>query len=119
MSDYHILTSDRYGNSYQVVFHVPIPDQANQAGYSYRTALVEWQGGSSNITSRIPNPGTELTQLQSGELFEEIRIFFSVPAETLLEKRNRLDAMFANVVSDTQARLQAILGYWGYSHDVS
>ena len=24
MSNYHILTADKYGNSYRVVFHVPV-----------------------------------------------------------------------------------------------
>ena len=45
MADYHILSSDKYGNAFQVVFHIPVPDQTNLVGYAYRDAIVEWQGG--------------------------------------------------------------------------
>jgi hypothetical protein len=120
MSNYHILTGDRYGNQYQVVFHIPVPDMTNEVGYSYRTAIVEWQGGASNIASSVPFiSGDELTQLQSGELYEVSESFNSNPNETLAQKRDRLDARYAALVTATQADFQDILGYWGYSRNVA
>jgi len=66
MSDYHILAGDRYGNSYRVVFHIPVPDLTNEIGVNYRTAIVEWQGGAVAIVSSVPFiEGSELTQLQA------------------------------------------------------
>ena len=119
MSDYHILQADRYGNAYSVVFHVPVPDQDNEVTYSYRTAIVEWQGGAVGISSQVPFiSGAELTQLQAGELYEVARIFNSNPNESLAQKRDKLDVMFVDIVTATQADFQDKLGYWGYDRDV-
>ena len=119
MSDYHILTGDKYGNAYTVVFHVPVPDTLNTVDVNYRTALVEWQGGATEISSQVPFiSGSEMTELQAGQLYEVSRSFNSNPNETLPQKRARLDVMFAEVVSEVQADFQDILGYWGYSRDV-
>jgi len=119
MSDYHILSADRYANAYSVVFHVPVPDQDNEVAYSYRTAIVEWQGGAVAIISKVPFiSGGELTQLQAGELYEVSRTFNSNPNETLVQKRDKLDIMFADVVAETQEDFQDKLGYWGYDRDV-
>ena len=119
MSDYHILQSDKYGNRFSVVFHVPVPDIDNEVNYSYRTAVVEMQGGAANIASSVPFiSGAELTQLQAGELYEVSGHFNSNPGETLAQKRDKLDIMFAEIITETQADLQDVLGYWGYNRDV-
>lgn len=119
MSDYHILEADQYGNSFRVVFHVPVPNQTNEVSYNYRTAIVEWQGGAENVQSAVPFiSGAELTQLQAGELYEVAESFNSNPTETLAQKRDKLDARFAAVVSDVQSDFQDRLGFWGYSRDV-
>ena len=117
MANYHILQADRYGNSYTVVMHFPVPDAENEVGTNYRTAIVEYQGGAP-IKSVLPNPGTEQAQLDAGELYEQVYTFNSNPTETLLEKRGRLDEMFNDNRADVQGDLAKILGYWGYSRDV-
>lgn len=120
MSNYHILSADKYGNSFSVVFHVPVPDQNNDVSYSYRTAIVEWQGGAVNINSSVPFiSGAELIQLQAGELYEVQETFSSNPNEVLAQKRDKLDSRYAEVVIEVQADFQDCLGYWGYSRDVS
>ena len=119
MSDYHILAADKYGNSFSVVFHIPVPDTTNEVSYSYRTAIVEWQGGATEIASRVPFiSGAEETQLQAGELYEVGDKFNSNPGETLAQKRTRLDAIFTARVTEIQADFQDVLGYWGYDRDV-
>ena len=121
MSNYHILTADRYGNSYRVVFHVPVAAANNEVDYPYRTAIVEWQVNAEQPTVQSSVPfieGTELTQLQAGELYEVVETFNSNPNETLAQKRARLDARYADVVTEQQAELQKVLGYWGFSRDV-
>lgn len=62
MADYHALYADANANRFRIVMHFPVPDQLNQAGVNYRTAIVEYRGGAP-ITSRLPNIGAEQTQL--------------------------------------------------------
>lgn len=119
MSHYHVLNADENANRFKVVFHIPIPNGTNLAGYSVRTAVVEFQGGTVNIGSEVPFiAGTELAQLQAGELYEIARYLNSNPGETLSEKRERLDTMYTELVPNTQSRLQNMLSYWGYSRSV-
>lgn len=119
MSDYHVLSADEEGNAHSVAMHIPVPDQNNNVSYSYRTALVESLGGAANIESAVPFiSGAELTQLQAGELYEEVVEFPSNPGQDLASKRDALDAMFSSQVTETQAMLQNKLGFWGYSRDV-
>jgi len=94
MADYHILSADEYGNRFRVVMHFPVADQVNDASYSYRTAIVEWQGGAP-VQSILPNPGTEQAQMDAGELYEQSYEFSSHPGETLAQKRAKLDALYA------------------------
>lgn len=117
MSDYHILAADKYGNKYDVVMHFPVAEVNNEVDVSYRTAIVEWQGGAP-IQSVLINPGLEQAQLDAGELYERVYPFNSNPGETLVDKRNRLDVMYADNLSDIQAELQKVLGYWGYGRNV-
>ena len=120
MADYHILASDTYGNRYQVVFHIPVPDLTNHIDVSYRSAMIEWRGGASEIASQVPFiSGAELTRMQAGELYEVSRSFNSNPGETLIQKQNKLDVMFNEIKAEVQSDFQDILGYWGYSRDVS
>lgn len=117
MSDYHILSGDEAANAYVVIFHVSVPDVANEVGVNYRAAILEYQG--EPIVSRVPFiSGAELIQLEAGELYEVSRSYASNPLMDLAAKRDELDAMYAQVVIDTQDTLQKRLGYWGYSRDV-
>lgn len=118
MSDCHILAGDKYGNRYRVVFHIPVPDQVNAVGVSYRMALVQYLGGATEIKSEIPELGTELTQLQAGELVEYGESFYSNPNETLAQKQVKLDARFNEVKNEVLQDWQDVLSYWGYSRDV-
>ena len=117
MSNYHIIQADTQGNRFTVVMHIPIPNQTNEVGVNYRTAVVEYQGGAP-ISSVLPSIGSEQTQLDAGELVERVYPFYSNPNETLLQKRDRLDTMFGEKVTEVQGELQKVLSYWGYSRDV-
>lgn len=117
MSNYHILAADKYANKFNVVFHLAVPDQLNEAGLNYQAAIVEWQGGAP-IQSVLPSIGGEQTQLDSGALYEAMEEFHSNPNETLIEKRDRLDTRFGELQTEKQAELQKVLSYWGYNRDV-
>jgi len=81
--------------------------------------MVERQGGAEDITSTVPFiGGTELAELQAGQLYEATRTFHSNPGETLVQKRARLDIIFGDVVTEERGVFEKRLGYWGYSRDV-
>ena len=114
MADYHILAGDRYANAFTVIFHIPVPDQTNEAAVNYRVAVVEWQGGAANIISQVPGIGSELTQLQAGELYEVSERFNSNPNETPAQKQARLDVRWAEIRTEEATRLEKVLSYWGF-----
>ena len=119
MSDYHILSADEYGNKFNIIMHVPVPDVDNDVGMSYRIAIVQFQGGAP-IASSLPwITGTEQTALDSGEIIESSIQFNSNPTQTLPEKRDALDMIYAQTVTELQSKLSKQLQYWSYDRDVS
>lgn len=118
MADYHILAADRYGNSFQVVMHFPVPDQTNEAAVNYRLAIVQWQGGAP-IQSILTDIGAEQTQLDAGELYERAYSFHSNPGETQPQKQARLDTMWDEKRIEIQASLVKVLSYWGFNRTIS
>ena len=116
--NYHILTTSNDGNAITVVAHFPVPDTNNQIGINYRTALIQSLGGSQ--TSSVPFiTEQEQAQLDAGELHEQSYIFHTWPAETTLQKRDRLDALWPIQRDRVLAELTFRLSYWGYSRDVT
>lgn len=122
MADYHVLNTDRSGNALRVVFHIPVPDVTNDASYSIRTALVEWQGGGTDptvIQSACPFIGAaELTAMQAGQVYEMVVELASNPGEDLTAKQARLDAQHAAQVTAAQALITTALQYWGYERNI-
>lgn len=121
MSNYHVISGSPDGNTYQVVFHIPIPDILNDVGVSYRTALSQML----QLTPTTYPPSivkfitpTEQAQLDAGELYEYSEQFETNPGMTLIQKRDALDTRYNELVSIVQARLQNVLRYWGFSRDV-
>ena len=118
MADYHVLNTDESGNALRVVFHIAVPAVTNDAGYSIRTALVEWLGGGEDptvIQSVCPFiTGAELTQMQAGEVYEMVVSLASRPGEDLAVKQARLDLEHAAKVTEAQALITTVLQYWGY-----
>lgn len=117
MADYHILSADKYGNAFQVVFHFPVPDQTNEANVNYRTAIVQYQGGAP-IQSILTDPGAEQTQLDAGEIYERSYTFNSNPNETPAQKQAKLDALWGTKNSEVQDELQKVLSYWGFERTI-
>jgi hypothetical protein len=115
MSNYHILAADEAANKYTVVFHVPVPDTTNLVGVNYRTIVSTLFSGESAYP--LIDAG-EQAQLDSGELFETTRPYYSRPDQDLAAKRDELDVMYAQVVSEEQADFADKYGYWGYSRNV-
>ena len=122
MADYHVMGTDKAGNSMRVAFHIAIPATTNDAGKTYQDALVELLTGSidgSSISSAVPDIDTaELTQMQNGEIFEKVVELDSNPAENYPTKQARLDAKYSEVAAEVAAELQTRLQYWGYQRNI-
>lgn len=117
MADYHVLTGSRDGNSYQIVAHFPVPSVNNEAGVNYRTAIIQWLGGSQ--PSKCPFvTQSEQDQLNAGALLEQVYTFHTHPAETLQQKGVRLATLYNQQLALVSAELGALLAYWGLSVDV-
>jgi hypothetical protein len=117
MSNYHILTGNRDGNAFTIALHVPIPAQPNEVGIDYRIAFVQMM--QQQTESQVPFITTEeQTQLDSGELVEVTIHFHTYPAETLAQKRTRLDQLYTITAARIIRELQHRLGYWGYSRSI-
>lgn len=120
MSNYHVLNQHQKEHKVSVVFHVPIPDQANFAGVNLRVATKQFlESTVETITSRCPFiDAGELTQLQNGELFEFVDEIDVDNLLTKAERKAQLDARFAAISAIVAARVEKELDFWGFSINV-
>ena len=117
MADYHITSADINGNRLNVVMHFPVPDTTNEAAVSYRTAMVEYQGGAP-IASVLTNIGAEQTALDAGAIFERSYAFNTNPGESPAQKQAKIDAMWAAKRTEEQSQLVHTLSYWGFERTI-
>ena len=117
--NYHILNSKELDQSVMVAFHIPIPNANNAVGTNYRTALAQFRPFT---TSQVPwLTGTEVTQLQCGELCEVVREVEYKVINTDQQKQTAIDAKYTELSSGESSilkKLQAQLKYWGKNRDV-
>lgn len=117
MADYHILQASKNGNVLAVIMHIPIPDTTNLVGTSYHAILAQLQA---TLESAVPSISSEeLNSLRAGELVEAPYRFCTHPAESLSQKRDRLDAVYGTIVGRVQAEWQQRLSCYGYEREVS
>ena len=122
MANYHILEQAADQKTIQVVFHIPIPAAGtNEAGHSWRDAMVLSFGGSGNIQSVLPNISTEEdTKIKAGELLEyQHSLRFSKLNLTPAEKKIEIENAFNNLKTSILAEKQITLAWIGYSGDVT
>ena len=118
MSDYHILQGRPDGNYFTVVFHLPVPDTQNSAGFSYRQAIAaqvdpDWK----SVVPHI-DPAEEAAIL-AGELHEHAWGYDTHPGISLLAKRAELDAKFTSFSTAVIGQLEARFEFYGFDRDVS
>lgn len=118
MSDYHVMHGKDDGNWYQMVCHIPVPNENNAVGFNLRTALTQFLG-TLEETSIVPfiDPA-EVVQLQNGELFELPVEFATNPNESVADARAKMDVKFTQLSITVVNRIRERLKYWGYNRDV-
>lgn len=120
--NYHVLTGREDGNSYSVVFHIPIPNTNNRVAVNYRTALVNSGIGGTTVLPEGNGAGqitsAEKAQVVAGELYEHVEQFDTNPGETANQIRDRIDARYTALVTAIQSRLAGRLAYFGFTRNV-
>jgi len=118
MSDYHLLTGNKSADEFEVIFHIPIPDQMNRIGtVSIRTALKE-DGSISKISTLPWIDPAESDQITNGEIFEKKETFRPDPLSTPTENRNKLDSKFKELNSLIVSYLRNRYAYWRFDRNV-
>ena len=119
MADIHVLAGDglRY---WTLIFHYAVPDQDNNVGVSYRTALVNsGLGGTSQMAEGIGTgqiATAELASLQAGELYEFSLSFLAESGATNnAELLAAIRAQYVRCESPVLNRLRKRLRYYGYT----
>lgn len=124
MANWHALIGDVNGNSYTVVYHVPIPSANNRSGVNYRTALVSSGiGGKTILPDGDGTLGTiaaaEKSSILAGSLFEVVEPFATNPGQNLAALQAAVDARWTalgDVNGAFIAALKARLNYFGGTH---
>jgi hypothetical protein len=124
MANWHALTGTSDGNSFRIVFHLPIPSALNRANVNYRTAVVNsGQGGKTALPDGDGTGGTisaaEKASIVAGALYEHVEDFPTSPGETATALQARIDARFTALSDTTTGRVGQLakeLTYFGYIH---
>ena len=116
--DIHILTQDKDVNTVNVVFHIPVPAVLNEAGISYRNAVVMEAKG--EITSALYNiTPAGLTLLQSGAEIEKAEtVRFSSIYLTNAQRLQQVVDRYNVVKTALIAEKQITLAFMGYNTEV-
>lgn len=119
MADFHVLGGDGLC-FWTIVFHFAVPEQDNDVGVSYRTALVSsGLGGTSQMTEGT-NPGqitpAELVLIQAGEVYEHSLSFLAESGATNnAELLAAVQGEYAKCEDSVLNRLRKRLRYYGYT----
>lgn len=129
MSDYHILQISQsdggMSENISIVFHIPVPDQANKAGVSYRTAIASLIGTDelgNPVVSSVPwleaDFPQEYADIQAGIVYEVSKML-RLPAEwTPIQKQDRIDAYYNTLKGELLAEAQQRFSFWGFNRNV-
>jgi hypothetical protein len=117
MSNCHVKSISPNGRRASVVFHIPIPIEDNNAGVDLRVALSQHIDGS-NFVSAVPWLTTELSKIQSGELYEHSETVAFLAADNNAQKQAKIDARYTALTITILAKARATLMFWGLNRDV-
>ena len=121
MSNYHILQQATNKASVNCIFHIAVPaGGTNEAGKTWRQAIVLDQGGSAEITSQLPGiTQVELDALKAGSLFEvPITVRFSSINLTNVQRKVEIEDAFISESGAIVAQKQITLEWIGYEGDI-
>jgi len=118
MSNWHALKMDKEEDGVRVAFHIPIPDENNSASVNLRIALKQWLEEDLEIGSQVPWITTEITDIQSGALYEHVTNIKFDANLTLAQKRTIIDGKYTTYSTSIVDRIRSEFKFWGMDRDV-
>jgi hypothetical protein len=116
MSNYHVLDMTTKEHEVQVIFHIPIPDENNNANINLRTALTQYK---SQKSSQVPWIGAaELTDMENGLLYEHRETIMFDANLSLAQKRTIIDNRYTVLATSIVSQIRSRLKFWGMDRDV-
>lgn len=119
MSDIHILEANNEGDKFTVAFHLPVPDEDNEAGINYRICISQdtsaaiypnVNNGSAN--SEVPDlVQAEKAAMDAGELVEFVAVHQKLA--TLQDDVAALRARWAMLAAKANTLIRRRYRYWG------
>lgn len=118
MADIHVQTGD--GTHWQIVMHLPVPNQNNAVAVNYRNALVNSGIGGSTVLTEGVGAGqittAEKDQIAFGELYEHVEQFRAESGGTSgPELQAALRQFYVQEKAHVTAHLQRRLRYFGHT----
>ena len=126
MSNYHVLETAVKDCWSQVVFHIAVPNENNDAAVNLQEAMKQAMAAERAKTgdpvSRVPwlenDFPAEHTQIENGEIYEHfVTVEYSANL-TMLQKRNIMDARYTTFASAIPNKIRSRLRFWGFDRDV-
>ena len=117
---WHVRDGIKDGNSYNVIFHIPVPSSANAIGYNYQTAIVNSSIGGRTVMPTGNNIDqitvSEYNQIISGQILEHSETFYTNPGQNLATLSSLVNKRYDELASVTGSFLSELanrLKYWG------
>ena len=117
MADYHVLTKNEDESGWSVVFHIPVPNATNSAGYSLRTAIADLMG---DTVSTVPwITVAEQTQIDAGEIWEVAKGVQVGEGNSNAAKQAIIEAEYTRILTEDRAIKAEQLDWYGYDGTVT
>lgn len=120
MSQWHAREGDQDGNTFTIIYHIPIPAANNRAGVSYQAALVGSGIGGKTVMTEGTGTGqistAEKASVLAGSVYEWVEQVTTNPGETIATIQAKLNARYTALADVNGTFLQQLknrLQYWG------
>lgn len=119
MSNFHIREQSLDEKTIRIVCHISVPGTGNNAALiQWRTVLMNYMGGASQISSIVPEvQGTqEETDMKAGAVYEKDETYrFSKLGLSQAQKNAEISAWYNNKKDEIWSDMQKILLFFGHT----
>lgn len=119
MANYHILTCAELKDRVDVVFHIAVPDENNEAGtVNLRTALSQSRQAGSLVPWLESTDPAEYQQIQAGQIYEHQETVEFNAKVTTVQKRAIIDSRYGQLASRIPDKIRSVFCFWGLDRNV-
>lgn len=118
MSSYHIISGQKNGEEYDVVFHISVPDEMNMAKTCQLCNAVKEDRKMVKHSSVPWIDESELNMLKEGKIIEYVETYRPKQNLSLDENKAHLDKRYRDLVDIVGKYIRDRYAYWRYNRDV-